>query len=191
MASQDDSQHKNISNVRLPEDVYDQSISFEHPSMPPLQSLSPEGRKKKRDRGTKVQLEPLRSSVRMTSDDRWTLIRQNERPITDLEDYYVTQDQNHVRKPFVKPPHTLQEAEVLVTDRNGIEMHLIYDRVVAEVARNSYSEYIDGRRIWYAADGQRLNSKGHPVYTEEEMELLFELRPDLTRDSFGRSYLDD
>ena len=144
MASQDDSQHKNISNVRLPEDVYDQSISFEHPSMPPLQSLSPEGRKKKRDRGTKVQLEPLRSSVRMTSDDRWTLIRRNERPITDLEDYYVTQDQKHVRKPFVKPPHTLQEAEVLVTDRNGIEMHLIYDRVVAEVARNSYSEYIDG-----------------------------------------------
>ena len=203
------------------EDVYeecDQYTNHRYPPSPPPQNPPTGGRKKKRDRGTRVVLEPLRASFRMTSDGRWTLIRKNDNPVTDLEEYYEYEAKKNVPRPFSKPlrkygkrfdhPNCLyledaeafraeQQREELLkrveppVDRNGIEMHRIYDRVVAEVAHNAYSEYEDGRRVWYAADGRRLNSRGHPTYTKEEMEMPFDQRPDLTRDSFGRSYLED
>ena len=84
-----------------------------------------------------------------------------------------------------------QERE-LDLDANGVAKHRIRDRVIAAVAKTSYSMTDEtGRVVWYARDGRRLNCKGHPIYTKEEKRMPISRRPDLTKDKDGNSYLDD
>ena len=65
----------------------------------------------------------------------------------------ITTEQNRER----------QERE-LDLDDNGVAKHRIQDRVIAAVAKTSYPVTdMNGKVVWYARDGRRLNCKGHPV----------------------------
>ena len=92
----------------------------------------------------------------------------------------VTAEQNRER----------QERE-LDLDANGVAKHRIRERVIAAIAKTSYPVTEEnGKVVWYAHDGRRLNCKGHPIYTKEEKRMPFSKRPDLTKDKDGNLYLD-
>ena len=92
----------------------------------------------------------------------------------------VTAEQNRER----------QERE-LDLDANGVAKHRIREHVIAAIAKTSYPVTEEnGKVVWYAHDGRRLNCKGHPIYTKEEKRMPFSKRPDLTKDKDGNLYLD-
>ena len=65
-------------------------------------------------------------------------------------------------------------------------------RIRDQIAKSSYSVTVDGNKMWYAFDGRPLNSKGLPIYTEEERRLLdeghFDKVPDLDYDAWGNPW---
>ena len=150
----------------------------------------------------------------------WTVVRDEKGPVTNQDWYYKdappvyrntkTEMYHYIgsRRRFVDPESLArvapdnariiaeqaqerQERE-LNLDVNGIAKHRIRDRVIAAFAKTSYPKTEEnGKVVWYAHDGRRLNCKGHPIYTKEEKRMPFSRRPDLAKDKYGNSYLDD
>ena len=82
--------------------------------------------------------------------------------------------------------------QILMLDRNGVPYSDVRGRVAAVLMKTAHCTWDskNGRR-WFAYDGRPLNGKGVPIFTDEEKDMPFHLRPDLTKDKWGNPYVDD